>query len=70
MSDFPDPTEIEYINESQECINLLREIDAYENVTVTAWEAEFLDTVFKQTFPLTPKQIVIADKIIDTYYKD
>lgn len=53
--------------DSQECLRLLRQLDADEDVTVTEWEADFLDSVFKQTYPLTAKQIVIADRMIDQY---
>lgn len=53
--------------DSEECLRLLRLIDADEDVEVTYWETEFLETVLTQTFPLTEKQIAIADRMINQY---
>lgn len=60
--DVPEP-----IDESIECLDLLHQIDEDDDTTVSSWEADFLDTVFKQSFPLTKAQIAIADRMIDQY---
>ena len=50
---------------------LLTEIDNDETITVSQWEADFLETVlFKQTFPLTVNQTRCALNIIEKYGKD
>lgn len=55
--------------ETQECLRLLHEIDADEDITVTSWEAEWLSSVFQQTHPFTARQIAMADILIDKYYQ-
>lgn len=58
---------IETLVEKQ--LDLVKELD-HADVDVTAWEAEFLDSVLKQLEakrPLTPKQLEIVQKMIQTY---
>ncbi len=61
---FTDPP---HETDSQECLRLLHEIDEDMGIIVTSWEADFLESIFTQNFPLTQKQIDIADRMIDIY---
>lgn len=46
----------------------LREIDKSEDIDVTAFESEFLDSVlYKYTGPLSKKQRAVADQMIERY---
>lgn len=51
-----------------ELIEQLTEIDNDDDIDVTKWEADFIDTVvYKQKTPLTEKQRQIAERIIEEY---
>jgi hypothetical protein len=55
------------MRDSDECLRLLHIIDEHPEIDVTPWEAEFLDSIFRQTYPLTDRQISVANRIINTY---
>ncbi len=57
--------EIKMTNE--EMLKALKAIDKAEEVEVNAWEADFMEGVLTQSFPLKGGQITIAEKIIDKY---
>lgn len=51
-----------------ELIESLREIDNDDDIDVSRWEADFIDTVvYKQKTPLSSKQREIARRIIEEY---
>lgn len=53
----------------EELVDGLRRIDEDEDIEVTDWEADFLDSVKKMPKPrvLSPKQRAVAEKMIDRY---
>jgi len=52
----------------QEIREALEDIDCDENVTVTSWEAEFIDSVvYKYKGPLSGPQRKSAEQIIEKY---
>lgn len=55
-------------DEDAEIREKLREIDDDEGIDVSAWEADFLESLLhKQTGPLSEKQRTAAQKMIDKY---
>lgn len=47
----------------QEVLTALDQIER----EVTNWEAKFLDSLMRQTFPLTPKQRTVLVKLAEEY---
>lgn len=58
---------------NQELRARLQELDEDEDITVTSWEAEFLETILHGTwanaFQLTNRQVETAEKILEKYGK-
>lgn len=55
-----------------EIVDALREIDESDDIEVSGWEGEFLDTIKKMPKPrrLTPKQRQAAVAMIERYLED
>lgn len=53
-------------SESDKALELLRKIDEGSK-DVSEWEANFLESVFNQEFPLTSKQLEVADSMINKH---
>ena len=53
----------------EEIVADLRRIDEDDDIDVTDWEADFLDSVKKMAKPrvLSPKQRAAAEKMVETY---
>lgn len=55
-------------DEDVEIRDKLRQIDNDSSIDVSAWEADFLESILhKQTGPLSEKQRIAANKMIDKY---
>jgi len=64
----PDPEAAESSETSNdELVQSLKEIDERDDIDVTSWEADFLDTVINQWPPLSSKQRDVACLMIDQY---
>lgn len=55
---------------SKDIVDALREIDENEDISVSSWEANFLDSVFKWDGELTDKQRAKSIEIITKYAND
>ena len=47
-----------------ELLESLRDLDRDEDYGTTTWEANFLESVLTQTYPLTPRQRETAEAMI------
>ena len=56
-------------NEDEELRDKLKEIDELEEVDVSTWEAEFIESVVykNKDWPLTSKQREVARQMIERY---
>lgn len=51
----------------QELREALHEIDESDDINVTSWEAEFIESVAFQSFNLSLKQRATIEKMIERY---
>ena len=51
----------------EELIDLLVELDENDDISVTSWEASFIDNIFKNQNALTEKQRDKIEELLDKY---